>query len=66
MIHFENGALMVFEASWALNAPAEEETLVCGTKAVRETKYPMAQAVDMQKMLQAIYDSAASGKEILL
>lgn len=112
VIHFENGALMVFEASWALNAPAKEETLVCGTKAgatiepftiygerndylstdnitvlgggekrflleiehfadcvqkgVRETKYPMAQAVDMQKMLQAIYDSAASGKEILL
>lgn len=112
VIHFENGALMLFEASWALNAPAKEATLICGTKAgatiepftiygerndylstdeitvlrggekrflleiehfadcvqkgVKETKYPMSQAVDMQRMLQAIYDSAASGKEILL
>jgi hypothetical protein len=30
------------------------------------TKYPISQAVDMQKMLQAIYDSASAGKEIIL
>lgn len=111
VIHFENGAVMLFEASWALNTQAKEETVICGTKAgatlepftiygerndylstdnitvfnsdkkflleiehfadcvlngVKETKYPMSQAVDMQKMLQAIYDSAASRKEIIL
>lgn len=111
IIHFENGAVMLFEASWALNAPPKEETVICGTKAgatlepftiygernshlstdnitvfgndkrflleiehfadcvlngVKETKYPMAQAVDMQRMLQAIYDSAESGREIIL
>ena len=32
----------------------------------KETKYPISQAVEMQKMLQAIYDSAEAGKEIIL
>ena len=102
---------MVFEASWAINAPDKSETLICGTKAGatveplvifgernqflsddkvtvngandkfklelehfadcvlrgdRNTKYPIEQAVDMQRMLQAIYDSAEQGKEIVL
>lgn len=110
-IHFENGAVMLFEASWAINAPEKSETLICGTKAglslepltvygerneylstdkitvnpandkfkleiehfadcvlngIKETKYPIEQAVDMQRMLQAIYDSADQGKEIVL
>ncbi len=111
VIHFENGATMLFEASWAINAPEKSETLICGTKAgatieplviygerneylstdsinvnpandkvkleiehfadcalkgIKETKYPIEQAVDMQRMLQAIYDSAETGKEIIL
>ena len=111
VIHFENGASMVFEASWAINAPDKSETLICGTKAGatveplviygernqylsddkvtvnssndkfklelehfadcvlrgdHNTKYPIEQAVDMQRMLQAIYDSAAEGREIVL
>ncbi len=32
-IHFENGAVMLFEVSWALNAPPSEYTQICGTKA---------------------------------
>ena len=111
VIHFENGATMVFEASWAINAPDKSETLICGSKAgatveplviygernqylstdnvtvngnndkfkleiehfadcvlngIKETKYPIDQAVDMQRMLEAIYDSAKSGKEIVI
>ncbi len=111
VIHFENGATMVFEASWAINAPDKSETLICGTKAGAtieplviygerneflsddkvtvnsandkfklelehfadcvlngnyNTKYTIEQAVDMQRMLQAIYDSAAEGREIVL
>ena len=31
--HFENGATMLFEVSWALNAPPTEYTQICGTKA---------------------------------
>ncbi len=102
---------MLFEASWALNAEAKEETIICGAKAGvnlepltiygerndylstdgitvfesnnkflleiehfaehalagdRNTKYPMEQAVQMQSMLQAIYDSAEAKKEIIL
>ena len=30
------------------------------------TKYPIEQAVNMQRMLQAIYDSAEQGKEIVI
>lgn len=33
VIHFENGATMLFEVSWALNAPPTEYTQICGTKA---------------------------------
>lgn len=109
-IHFENGAVLLFEASWALNAPEKSETTICGTLAgasvnplvvygerngflstdnitvcgrndkmlleithfadcvlnKKQTKYPISQAVDMQRMLQAVYDSAASGKEIVI
>lgn len=32
-IHFENGATMLFEISWALNAPPTEYTQICGSKA---------------------------------
>ena len=32
-IHFENGAVMLFEVSWALNAPNQGYTQICGTKA---------------------------------
>lgn len=111
VIHFENGAVMVFEASWALNGPDQSETLICGSKAgatveplviygerndylstdnvtvngandkikleiehfaecvlngIHETKYPIGQAVDMQRMLEAIYESASQGKEITI
>jgi len=111
VIHFENGATMVFEASWAINMPEISETYICGTKAgasvnplviygerndflstdnvtvcprndktqleiehfadcalkgIKETKYTIEQAVDMQKILQAIYDSAETGKEIVI
>lgn len=111
VIHFDNGALISFEASWALNGPDKSETYVFGSKAGasveplviygerneylstdnvtvnsandkfkleiehfadcvikgdRNTKYPIEQAVDMQRMLQAIYDSAEQGKEIVI
>ena len=33
VIHFENGACLMFEASWAINGPAHSDTLICGTKA---------------------------------
>lgn len=111
VIHFENGATMVFEASWAINAPDKSETLIVGTKAGAtveplviygerndylsddkvtvlqnndkmqlqlehfadcvlnnnyNTNYPIEQAVDMQRILQAIYDSAESGKEVVI
>ena len=32
-IRFENGACMLFEVSWALNAPEQSFTQVCGSKA---------------------------------
>ncbi len=32
-IHFENGATMLFEVSWAMNAPESSFTQICGTKA---------------------------------
>ena len=110
-IHFENGATMVFEASWAINGPVKSETFIFGSKAGASvepltiygerngflstdnvtvknsndkfqleiehfadcvlnknynTKYPIEQAVNMQRMLQAIYDSAEQGKEIVI
>ncbi len=33
VIHFENGAMLSFEATWAINAPDGSATQVCGTKA---------------------------------
>ena len=33
VIHFENGAILQFEVSWALNAPPLQLTQICGTKA---------------------------------
>ena len=33
VIHFENGAALMFEVSWALNAPNSGYTQICGTKA---------------------------------
>ncbi len=33
VVHFENGASMLFEVSWALNAPGENFTQICGSKA---------------------------------
>ena len=110
-IHFENGATMIFEASWAINGPEKSETFIFGSKAGASvepltiygerngflstdnvtvknsndkfqleiehfadcvlnknynTKYPTEQPVNMQRMLQAIYDSAEQGKEIVI
>ena len=33
VIHFENGAMLSFEATWAINAPDGSSTIVCGSKA---------------------------------
>ena len=33
IIHFENGAAMLFEVSWALNGPETNYTQICGSKA---------------------------------
>ena len=33
VIHFENGACMIFEVSWAINAPEQDYTQICGSKA---------------------------------
>lgn len=33
LIHFENGATMFVETSWALNIPGESYSVICGTKA---------------------------------
>lgn len=40
LIHFENGAAMFAEASWALNAPDIRYTQICGDKA-GATLYPL-------------------------
>lgn len=109
VIHFENGAMLMFEASWAINGLPHTDTQIFGSKAGADlnsvtiygerdgylsddkvnlgdndrflaeithfadcvqnnlpTRYPIEQAVTMQKMLDAIYDSAAQGKEIVL
>lgn len=109
VIHFENGASLMFEATWAYNGPAHTDTLVCGTKAGaslspltiygerngylsddvitmsdndrfadeithfcdcvlngKKPVYPIEQAIMMQQMLDAIYESARQGKEIVL
>ncbi len=110
IIHFENGASLIFEASWAINGPSNSSTQIFGSKAgaslsplviygerdgylsddtitmgqpankfARELthfadcilndkpfKYPIEQAIQMQKMLNAIYESAATHKEIVI
>lgn len=109
VIHFENGAIMLFEATWALNGPDHSATEICGTKAGltldpltiygerngylsddqlkpsqeksmdlemahfvecvkngTETRVPIDQAIELQRMLNGIYDSARLGKEIIL
>ncbi|MEG2003262.1 MAG: Gfo/Idh/MocA family oxidoreductase, partial [Clostridia bacterium] len=107
VIHFENGAMLMFEATWALNAPSHSDTLICGSKAGvtldpltiygernqylsddvitlgqndkfadeithfadcilnnKTLRYPIEQAVLMQRMLEGIYKSAQEHKEI--
>ena len=109
IIHFENGASMLFEATWAFNGPNHTDVQVVGSKAGvtldpltvygerggylsddviapgennrfaaelshfadcalngKPVKYPLEQAVQMQEMLEAIYESAKQGKEIVL
>ena len=109
VIHFENGASMLFEVSWAINGPDEGYTQICGTKAGarldpltiygeecgyltdnkptvnnddifyneiehfltclrtgEKPKSDLEQAVQMQRILQGIYDSARLGKEVEL
>ena len=110
IVHFENGASMMVEASWAINAPGATYTQICGTKAgatldpltiygenalgylpdnrpstlnvnafeqeilhfvdcLENGKTPMSSVedgVNVQKILQGIYDSAAQGKEVEL
>ncbi len=110
IIRFENGAVLFFEASWAINGPEHTNTLLYGSKAGaslspltifgerngylstdeitvcprnekvlleithfadcvlsgKTPKYPLSQAVTMQKMLQAVYDSSAAGREVTI
>jgi len=109
VIHFENGAAMLFEATWAFNGPNHTDVQIVGSKSGvtldpltvygerldylsddvitvgdndrfaeelkhfadcvlggKTPKYPLEQAVQMQQMLEAIYDSAAQGKKIVL
>ncbi len=109
VIHFANGAMLMFEASWAINGVAHSDTQLFGSKAGADlssmtifgeregylsddkvaigdndrflaeithfadcvqndkpTRYPIEQAVTMQRMLDAIYESAAQKKEIVL
>lgn len=110
VIHFENGASLLFEASWAINGPSFWSTQVYGSKAgavldpltiygerdgylsddsitlssddnrfIKELRhfvtgvldnkpliYPIEQAVMMQAMLNGIYESAVTHKEVVL
>lgn len=109
VIHFENGAMLMFEAAWAVNEPSYTGTTICGSLAGADltsltiygerdsylsddkitlgdndrfrdelyhfadcvlndkpVRYPIEQAVQMQKMLDAIYESAKQKKEIIL
>lgn len=109
VIHFENGAMLMFEASWAINGPAHTDTQIFGSKAGADlntstiygerdgylsddtvglvdsdkflgeithfadcvlndkpVRYPLEQAVTMQRMLDAVYESAEKKKEIVL
>ncbi len=107
VVHFENGAMLSFEATWAINAPDGSNTQIYGSKAGAllspltiygerngylstdvvsvddndrvvdeinhfadkmlnggEVRYPIEQAVQMQKMLDAIYESGEQKKEV--
>ncbi len=109
IIHFENGATMLFEATWAINAPDHTAVQIVGSQAGvtlnpltvygeradylsndvitvgdndrfaeelkhfaqcvldgTTPKYPVEQAVQMQAILNGIYESAESGKEVVL
>ena len=111
-IRFENGAMILFECSWAINGPEKNGIQIYGSKAgavvlqdkfkiygetggflsdnevtvakqsagvneltyfakyVRgeiaeaDNRYPIEKAVQMQSILQGIYDSAAAGEEV--
>ncbi len=108
-IHFENGAILLFEVSWVINGPDHCDTQICGTKAgiilepltvygerdgylstdsinvpsdnhclneithfadciINKTEpiFPIDQAVTLQRMLEGIYESAKTGKEVVL
>ncbi len=112
-IRFENGAMMLFEASWAINGPEFSQTQIYGSKAgavvvpepmiygerngylsddkvlfakgdhfenelryfgqyvrgeidVKDLKLTPAHAIQLQSMIQGIYDSAKAGKEVTL
>lgn len=110
IIHFENGASLFVEASWALNAPDGRYTQLCGDKAgatlqplviyreneshyladehpiVRNNNHfvaeiqhfitciqegrtpiaPISDGVTVQRMLEGIYESARTHREVLL
>ncbi len=110
VIHFDNGAILLFEASWAINGPEVVSTQIFGSKAGitlepltlygerngylsndnitlnksenvtcnlithfadcvinnKPNRFPVEQAVELQKILQGIYDSADQKREILL
>ncbi|MBE6705401.1 MAG: Gfo/Idh/MocA family oxidoreductase [Ruminococcaceae bacterium] len=110
-VRFENGAMILFECSWAINGPGKSEIQIYGSKAgtivkenpviygerfghlsddviqtakpnagtcelgyfaryvageisEEENRYPVEMAVQMQSILQGIYDSAAAGEEV--
>jgi len=110
IIHFENGASMLFEATWAINGPQYIKTEVFGSKAGacldpltiygerdgylsddritidnsyekfadeithfcdcvingKKPVYPVEQGIQMQQILEGIYVSAETGKEVEL
>lgn len=109
VVHFENGAAMLFEVSWAINAPDYRFTQICGSRGgatldpltiygeemgyltdnqptpgkvemfyqeidhfidcLRTGKTPtsdLEQAVNMQRILEGIYESARLHKEVEL
>ncbi len=110
-VRFENGAMLLFECSWAINGPEKHGVQIYGSKAgtvvcenptiygerfghlsddkiftksqsygveelrhfaryvggeisEEENRYPIEMAVQMQSILQGIYDSAAAGEEV--
>lgn len=112
-VRFDNGAMLLFEAAWAINGPGQSKIQIYGSKSGTilsdspiiysekdgylsdntvyaentnagenelryfasyvsgeitelQNKYPIEQAIQMQSILQGIYDSAAAGKEVSL